>query len=333
MPYVTWQEFSSGGRPQGGTIRESLQNFVANVAPQETPLLSGLQQVRVQSTYVEWLEDTLPARGFNAVKEGISYTEMAVSLPIRRFAHCQTFYKSGAVSDIERLVSHAGFEDPMVYAEQKAFLSLKNDIEHALHQGTAATGSTDAYRQIGGLLSILSTNFTNMIVAGDSYYTGVTLTESILNDILELVYANGTVQPSELYCGPKIKRTISGMNTKTTFQLNAAERRQILATDWYVSDFGDLKIFLARDQAKTSGKLCSGPITELDADDRPPTDKDNSFVVIDPRYFQTGWLHEVRREILPRDGLRDRFQLSATVCLICKSERAGGGARGLSANI
>lgn len=53
--YVTWQEFDSGGRPQGGTIREDLQDFIANVSPQETPLLSGLRQVRVQSGYVEWL--------------------------------------------------------------------------------------------------------------------------------------------------------------------------------------------------------------------------------------------------------------------------------------
>ena len=327
MPYVTWQEFTAAGRPQGGSIRENLQDFIANVAPQETPLLSGLAQSRVSSGFVEWQQDTLPARAWNAVLEGIAFTEMAVSLPTRLYTSVQTFYRSGVVSDRERQVEHAGFDDPFTYAENKAFLSLKNDIEHALHQGSAATGATSAYSQIGGLLNLLTTNFTNMAVNGASYWTGVTLTESIFNDILELVYNNGTVQPTEVYCGPKIKRTISGFNTKTTFNINAAEKRQVLATDWYVSDFGDLKIFLARDQARTSARLAAGDLSTY------PTTSDNSFVVLDPKYFMTGWLQQVKRETLPRDGLRDRFQISAALCLIAKSELAGGGARGLSANI
>lgn len=291
--------------------------------------------MRVSTGYIEWLEDTLPARAFNAVLEGISFTEFAVSLPVRRNCHVQTFYRSGVVSDRERQVDHAGFDDPFTYAENKALLVLKGDVEHALHQGSAATGATNAYSQIGGMLNLLSTNFTNMVAAGaDSNWTGVTLTESIFNDILELVYNNGAVQPTEVYCGPKIKRTISGFNTKTTFNLNAAEKRQVLATDWYVSDFGDLKVFLARDQAKTSGKLSSGDhTTYISQTGAIPTTSDNSFIVLDPKYFMTGWLQQVRRETLPRDGLRDRFQMSAALCLIAKSEKAGGGARGLSANI
>ena len=135
MPYLTWQEFTSGGRPQGGTIREDLQDYVANVSPKETPLLSGLRQVRVKSGYVEWLEDSLASRGDNAWLEGIAFTDQNLTMPSRSFAHVQTFYKSGAVSDKERQVDHAGFDDPFTYQELKKFLELKNDVEHALHRG------------------------------------------------------------------------------------------------------------------------------------------------------------------------------------------------------
>jgi len=49
---LTWHEIPSGGRPTGGTIRESLQDYVTNLAVQETPLLSRLPQVQVNSHYV-----------------------------------------------------------------------------------------------------------------------------------------------------------------------------------------------------------------------------------------------------------------------------------------
>lgn len=309
MPYVTWQEFTSGGRPQGGTIREDLQDFVANVSPQETPLISGLTQKGVKSAFVEWLSDSLAARGHNAVAEGIAYTEQSLTMPTRTFNHVQSFYKSGSVSDTERQVDHAGFDDPFTYQEMKRFLELRNDMEHALHRGSAATGATNAARQMNGMLNVLSTNMTSS--------SGTTLTETVFNDILELVYQNGSVQPSEVYCNSRIKRTISGYNTKTTFNIDAKDKRQILATDFYGSDFGDLRIYLARDQLRSATAAAYG----------------NSWIVIDPKYFMTGWLQTVRRETLARDGLRDRFQMSAKATLIHKTEAAGGGMTGVVANV
>lgn len=241
------------------------------------------------------------------------------------------------VSDRERQVEHAGFDDPFTYSEQKKFLEVKNDMEHALHRGSAATGATNATSQFAGMLNLFSTNFSiHASVGADSNWTGVTLTESIFNDVLEAVYQNGSVQPEEVYCNSKIKRTISGFNTKTTFNLDAADKRQILATDWYVSDFGNLRIYLARDQTKTTGNLSSGDSTKFATEKTYQTmnpANDNSFIVIDPRYFMTGWLQTVRRETLSRDGLRDRFQISGALTLIAKSEKAGGGGRGFSANI
>ncbi len=309
MPYTTWQEFTSGGRPQGGSIVEDLQDFIANVSAKDVPLLAGLEQRGVATAFVEWQEDVLPGRGHNAVLEGIAYTEYGVSMPVRRFAHVQTFYESGAVSDTERQVEHAGFDDALSYAEQKAFLSMRNDMEHALHRGSAATGATSAARQFAGLLNVITTNTTDG--------SGLTMTESVFNDMLELIWQTGEINPTEVYVNSRLKRTISGYTTNVTRNIDAADKRQIQATDFYDSDFGTLRMYLSRDQLRSATVGAKG----------------NSICVIDPMYFRTGWLQTARREILPRDGLRDRFQMSASMCLMARTEKAGASITDCVANV
>lgn len=53
MSLVTWQEFTSGGRPQGGSIVEDLRDFVENVSPVDRPALARFRRSRVPTTYVE----------------------------------------------------------------------------------------------------------------------------------------------------------------------------------------------------------------------------------------------------------------------------------------
>jgi len=70
---VTFDEFTAGARPQGGTIRELVLNNVTNVITKKRPLMSVLGMGgRVSNTFVESLEDTLASRGDNAHIEGIA---------------------------------------------------------------------------------------------------------------------------------------------------------------------------------------------------------------------------------------------------------------------
>ncbi len=299
MPLITYHEFPSGAQ-KGGSIREDLQDFISNVSPQETPLLSRLRQVGVDAGFVEWQVDQLQDAAVNAMVEGAAFTDQSLVNPQRASNLVQTFYKSGSISDRSRSVAHAGMPDPLVYHTFKKFVELKRDIELALTRGTAVSGTAGTAAQLNGFLSVL----TNITAS-----SGTTLTEAVFNDILELVYHNGSVNPSEVYAGSRIKRTISGFNTKNTFTLDANAREQVLTTDVYASDFGTLRIFPHRQQ------LRSASVTETG----------NSWIVIDPEYFQTGWLQPVRREVLSRDGLRTPFQLSAELTLIYRNALAGGG--------
>jgi len=299
---LTQQEFTTGGRPQGGSIRELLMDFVENVSPVDRPALALFRKVKVTNTYVEWQEDTLAARGYNAQIEGADASDPALTTPSRVFNHVQTFAKWGKVSDVQRAVLHAGFSDAYMYQEKKKVEENLNDIEHALHRGSAASGDTNIVRQLGGLLNILTTNFTNAC--------GITLTESVFNDLVQLFVDNSTdVRPSAVFVNSWLTRTISQYSTNVTRNVNASERLQELVIERHTSDFGDIFKYYSRDQLNTGAKTASG----------------KSIVILDPDFFETGWLQPLISEELPRVGLSTRFQVSAMLTLIYRTQKAGGG--------
>ncbi len=133
--------------------------------------------------------------------------------------------------------------------------------------------------------------------------SSVTLTESVFNDLLELTWGNTAVMPTEVYVGPKLKRTVSLYATKVTPFLDAEDKKQVLTTTRYESDFGVVSIDLHRDLNNTAS-FCE-------------------MLVIDPNWFATGWLQPLRREVLPRDGKRDRYQISGEFTLLFRNEKAG----------
>lgn len=309
---VTWQEFTSAGRPQGGSIPEDLKDFVENVSAKDRPALALFRKSRVGTTYVEWQEDTLPARALNAWIEGVQATDVALTTPSRLFSHVQNFARWGMVSDVQRAVEHKGFSDAYLYQEKKAIDSTLNDIEHAIHRQTSVTGATSAARQFNGLLGVLQTssNYTQL--------TGVTLTEAIFGDLLQLFVDNNTeIRPNVAFVNSFLKRTISQFSTNITRNIEAAARAQINVVERLSADFGDVDIFYSRDQLKSTSKTVSG----------------NSMVLLDPSYFETAWLQPLMSETLARNGLRTQFQISAMCTLIYRTSKAIGGCLDAVANL
>lgn len=302
---LTQQEFTTNGRPQGGSIRELLMDFVENVSPVDRPALALFRKVRVTNTFVEWQEDTLASRGLNAYVEGVDATDQDLTTPSRTFNHVQLFARWGKIADTQRAVLHAGFSDAYLYQEKKRVDETLNDIEHALHRGSAASGNTNIARQLGGLLNILTTNFTSS--------SGTTLTESVFNDLVQQFTDNSTdVRPSAVFVNSWLARTISQYSTNVTRNVNASERLQELVIERHSSDFGDIFKYFSRDQLKSTAKTTSG----------------NSLVILDPSFFETGWLQPLLSEEIARIGLSTRFQISAMLTLIFRTQKAGGGGTG-----
>jgi hypothetical protein len=306
---VTFDEFTSGARPQDGTIKEVVLEEVTNLISKERPLMSMIGRQGVTNTFVEQLTDTLGSRGVNAQLEGVAFQDTTLAQPTRHFVHVQSFGKWGRVSDENRLVGHYN-GDPFTYQVSKAVDELMNDIEHALHRGSAATGETDVARQLNGLLNIFSGQ------SGTATYTsssGTTLTEEIFIDLLQVFRDERLgVRPSQCYVNSLLKRTVSEYSTKITRNVDAAAKLQMLVVERHSSDFGDLDILYTEDQLKAASKITYG----------------NSLAFVDPQYFKAGWLRPPTVEQLSRDGFRDRFQINAQATLLYDHEKGGGGGDG-----
>jgi hypothetical protein len=135
--------------------------------------------------------------------------------------------------------------------------------------------------------------------------SGVTMTEIKFNDVLEMIWDDSEAYPNSVYVGPKLKRTISLYATKNTPFLDAEMKKQVLVISQYDSEFGVLDIFLHRDLDSAAAGA-------------------NEMLIIDPNFYASGWLQSVRREVLSRDGKRDRFMVSGEFTLLYGSEKAGG---------
>lgn len=308
---VTWDEFTSGGRPQGGTIRELVLEQVANLISKRRPAMTVLGDESVSNTYVESLEDEFDSRGDNAVIEGAAWTDPTLQQPTRNFFHVQRFAKWGQVSDEQRQVAHYGMQDPFSYQGQKKLTELLNDIEHALHRGSAATGATSAARRFNGLLNIPDSTTSRATYTSSS---GTTFTEEILVDYLQVFRDNNfDVVPTIAFVASYLKRTISEFSTRVTRNVNAVDRLQMLIIERHASDFGDLDVIYSEDQLNASSKTTQG----------------NSIIFMDPSFLSIGWLQRPTVEQMPRDGFRMRFQMTGQCSLVYRTNKAIGGADGL----
>jgi len=290
----TWDEIVAATLRSDATIREELQDAIHNVDPFRTPLLSRLRQVPIDNNHVQWLTDSFRAAATNAWLEGIAFTAQALTTPSRSSNTTQIFYDGGSVSDRQKVTGHAGVADPISYYEGKDLIEMKKDMELALVKGSAATGSSNVVSQLGGFMNIVSTNKTST--------SSVTLTEIIFGNLLEMVWDDTDAMPTDVYVGPKLKRTISGYSTDVTRNIAAEEKRQLLIVNQYDSDFGAVNIHLHRDMT-SSESACD-------------------LLCIDPNYFATGWLQPLKRETLTRDGKRDRYQISGEFTLLYGNEKA-----------
>jgi len=307
MPLLTYTETGDTAQ-KGGSIREDLLDFIENVSPADTPLYNNLGQIKVNAGYVEYLEDTLAAAAANAWTEGAAATDVTLTTPSRNVSIVQNFQKHFHVSGREEAVNHAGMASMLTYQEIKKAKEIKRDIELALHRGSAVSGTTSVAPQFNGMLNALSTNMTSS--------SGTTLTESVFNDLLTLAFSYN-VNLREVYCNMYLKRTINGYSTNVTRNISAEAKRQLNIVDVYDSEVGTVALFKSRDQLQAATKSAQG----------------NSFIAIDPDYFQVGWLRPLKTQTLGLDGDRTRKLMVGELTLIVRSEKAGVGGKGYVANI
>jgi len=188
--------------------------------------------------------DTLGSVKTNAYAEGVDASFQTLTNPSRLVNYTQIFREPFRVSETERAVNTAAFNDRYAYEAMKALKELKNDMEYALMRGSLASGTGSAARQLRGLKRSLS------LVTSQS---GVSLSETALNDYFQLVWDNTATEVNAVYGGMYMKRKISGFTGGATKNINSSDRRLINSVDVYEGDAASLVKLFAHRYVSVSG--------------------------------------------------------------------------------
>jgi hypothetical protein len=232
----TYDATQANGRAAG--IREDLSNIIYNIAPDETPFMSGIGKGSCDNTYFEWQIDTLSdPMNDNRQVEGDDASVLAVVEPDRVGNYTQISSKAVRSSGTSEAVDFAGRKSTQAYQMAKRAKELKTDMElMLLLAGQApAAGGTGVARATGSVGHWITSN----AVAGTS------VSEGDIKEVMEQAWQAGA-SPDILMCDGVIKQAISALSQSVSELRTAANDKSpayvVAAVDVYVSDFGNLKI-------------------------------------------------------------------------------------------
>lgn len=220
--------------------QEDVADLIVNVDYKSTPFLSRIGESVATNTYHEWLTDTFAAPTVDAGIEGADVSIIDLAAPSRLGNVVQLFQKVVTVSDTEIAIPHYGQNDPFEYQVQKKMVELARDMELAHIAGTVGSGNSGVARYENGAIALITTNKT-------AETSGTSLTETVFNQLLQLVYASGTDEDVDLILvTPYNKRVIDQFATNVTRYVDVDEFKQVLRVDVYTSSFGQHEIVMER---------------------------------------------------------------------------------------
>jgi hypothetical protein len=218
-------------------IREDLSNIIYNIAPDDTPFMSGVGKGKCDNTYFEWQIDSLADAGANRQVEGDDANVLAVAEPERVGNYTQISSKAVRSSGTAEAVDFAGRKSTQAYQMAKRAKELKIDMEMMLLDASQApsAGSTGVARATGSVGNWITTNAV----------VGTVVSEDDIKTVMEECWEAGA-SPTILMCDGVIKQAISALSQSVSELRTAANDKSpayvVAAVDIYVSDFGNLKI-------------------------------------------------------------------------------------------
>ena len=302
-------------------IREDLSNIIYNIAPTETPFLSGCGRETADNTFFEWQTDDLTAAAASRALEGNDPESLAVAEPTRVGNYTQISVKAVQTSGTAESVDFAGRRSSQAYQLAKRAKEMKRDMEKMLmdnvarNAGAAGTARVTAglpawiaanYHSLGGapsppgLGSASSGNGTD--TASDATSTG-TLTEAGMKVVIKECFDNGGT-PDTILVGSSNKQVISALTQSVSELRTAADKATpasvVASVDVYVSDFGTFKIIPDRFQRA----------------------RDCWFIDFD--FWGVAYLRPFRTETLAKTGDSIKQMLVAEYGLMSKNQKANG---------
>ena len=285
--------------------REDLLDIITNLSPRETQLLSGLGTSTCKDVVHQWLTDTLKSVAVNSYIEGVDATFPDRTNPERLYNVTQIVRVGYEVTDTERAVQNAGFNDRYAYEAQKALREWSNDAEYALMRGSLACGTSSTARSMIGVKNFMASN-------NYSLASTVSLTETILNNYFQDVWDDGT-QVNALYVPMYMKRKISAFTAGTTKNTNQEDKRLVNAIDIYEADAAQMVKLFAHRYVTVAGDI-SGTSYDI--------------VGLDESKWRVAYLRKPFTRELSKTGDATKGEVVGELTLECLHKNAGFWASG-----
>ena len=312
-------------------IREDLSDVIYNIAPMDTPFLSGCAKMSADNTKFEWQVDSITAGAANRQIEGDDSPDAtARSLPTRLDNYTQISRYIAQTSGTDDAVDYAGHGKHQAYQLAKLGKRMKRDMEVMLTQNIVkAAGDSTTGRQTAGVPAWINTAH----VAGGSGGTGVAgslgttaltnntstaaCSEANIKATIKECYDAGG-EPDIMLVPSAVKQTISGLASagsgSTAFGIPPRNQvsgkggaTAIAAVDIYVSDFGSFKIVPDRNLSKDGPGSVAANVFFLDMD-----------------YWGVAWLRPFQTQTLAKTGDSTKQMLLGEYGLVSKNEKASG---------
>lgn len=308
VPSGTTQTYQAIGR------REDLTDVIHDVSPTETPFTSAIEKGSAKNTFHEWQTDALAAAdGDNKVIEGDDPGNDTMDPTVRLGNYTQLMDKVVQVSSSQRASNNAGRGDELSYQLMKRGKEIKRDMETRLTGNYASVaGNASTARELAGFEAWIQTNdsrgaggsntaFSGGIQAAATDGTQRAYTETLLKDVLQLVWTNGG-EPTMVMVGAFNKKVMSSFSGIADAVREAGSKPVTIvgAADIYVSDWGQLKIVPNR------------------------FSRTRSALVVDPSMWKLCYYQRFQTEPLAKTGHSDRKMLSAEFTLECCNEKSSG---------
>lgn len=231
--------------------REDLVDFIYDISPTETPVMTALPRAKATNTLHEWQTHALTAAsGSNAVIEGDDATTDAATVTTRLNNRTQISDKVAQVTGTQQAMNPAGRKDEMAFQMKARMAELKRDMETTLCQNVAKVAGNDSTaRKLAGFPTWVKTNISKAsdgtAATGDgtdTYTTGTAraFTETLLIDALQSCFTEGA-NPKMAVVGAFNKRKASQFSGNATRFDKNEDKKLTAAIDVYVGDFHEIK--------------------------------------------------------------------------------------------
>jgi len=311
QPTNTFDSYDANG------IRESLEDIIYDVSPEETPLYSACAKVKATNTFHEWQTDALRGSAANAHIEGDDTTAEARTATSRLGNYTQIFKNAVVIPDTDEGLNKAGRAKEMAYQTLKIAKEQKLDIEKALFDNNArVAGNSGVARELAGAPAWMITNTVfganeGADPTGDGTdartdeTTAVTdFSQTKFDTVMQSIWEQGG-KPDVVYLSAfQMNKALgfTGMNNqRSTIGASVGGTNAIInAVDVYVTPWGSVEFQPTREN------------------------RSRDVFIMQNDMWAVGVLRPTKNVELSKTGDSTRRQVVTELTLICKNEKASG---------